>query len=239
VLGSSDDLTTAFVAGLDDSQKGFHTAEFLIYGEDSHKKASAMTARELEYLAATAQNLKNVADALAASWLVGVDGKPAYRGIFVTAGEADNTTYPSLSAVGEEIVNGWTGICDEVADGKIATPFDEQDPNKVESQFSYNSLQDFSDNLRSVQNAYLGAALGKTATAGASISERIAAQNQDLDNRVKSEIEAAITAVLAIPAPFPVSLKVPANAATIHAAQDAIRTLRATLNDDVMPIVKG
>jgi len=42
----------------------------------------------------------------------------------------------------------------EVANGKIADPFDQRDPNIVESQFSGNSLADFANNIMGSKNAY-------------------------------------------------------------------------------------
>lgn len=240
VLTDGNALTTAFVTSLGNSQKGFHTIEFLIYGEDSNKVAAALTARESEYLQASAEHLKNVATSLATSWETGTDGNAAYINVFTTAGEAGNSVYPSLGAAGEEIVQGMIGICEEVAEGKIARPFDASDPNLVESQFSFNSLQDFSDNIRSVQNAYRGQVPGGAApAAGTTLSEKVGARDPALDLRVKEASNAAIDAILRIPAPFPRAVTDPAAAPAIKEAQEAIRKLRDTLQNGVLPLVRG
>lgn len=239
VINGSTPLTADYIATLSDNQKGFHTIEFLIYGEDSNKLPAAFTAREIAYMTASAQNLQDVANNLVNSWNDGVDGQPAFRTTFVTAGEEGNTTYPSLSAAGEEVIQLMVDICDEVADGKIDKPFAARDPNLVESQFSFNSLQDFSDNMRSIENVWLGHAPGQTATEGATPTALMASVDADLDARVKAEIKDAIEAILAIPAPFPTTIQNPAHDDTIKAAIEKIQTLRATLFDDVMPIVKG
>ena len=56
----------------------------------------------------------------------------------------------------QEMVNGMIVIADEVANGKISDPFNEKDTTLVESQFSFNSISDFQDNIRGIQNVYMG-----------------------------------------------------------------------------------
>lgn len=234
VLNSNISMTPEYAATLADNQKGFHTVEYLIYGESSNKTASQFTAREFEYLKAISQNLQDVANLLVDSWNKG--DKP-FRTTFVSAGEAGNTVYPSLKSAGEEIINGIVGICDEVADGKIATPFDAKDPNLVESQFSLNSLQDFSDNIRSVQNAWMGHVAGATVTAGVSLHDRIETVDQALADRVTQEIQNAIDAILEIPGPFPTAILNDQNGPVINNAQDKIRIVRDSFQANVLPLI--
>ena len=126
------------------------------------------------------------------------------------------------------MIEGMSGICDEVANGKIAAPFDEQDTRLVESQFSWNSLADFANNMRSVQNAYVGGY--HNASDGKGIDELVAEMDASLDTRLKGEIDAAIAAINAIPAPFRDNL----DASTqIEAAQEAIQTVFDTLENDI------
>ncbi len=237
VLNSGAAIDATALKSLTTNQKGFHTIEFLIFGEDSQKAASAITAREFEYLDAVAEDLKTIATTLSASWTDGVGGNVAYATTFATAGEPGNTAFPSLGSAGQTIVNSMMAICDEVANGKIQDPFAAQDPNLVESQFSFNSLKDFADNMRSVENGYNGARPGLTAPAGTSLTERVAAVDPAVDAKIKADIAGAIAAIQKIPEPFPTSLKVEANAATIKAAQDAISKLNQTLQDELLPLV--
>lgn len=237
VLNAGAHLDATTVAALPGNQKGFHTVEFLLYGESSTKPVAALSAREIEYLSASSQALRDVAEALVKSWKDDVGGKEPYRQLFITAGESGNSTFPSLTAAAEEIVQGMIGICEEVADGKIAAPFDAGDPNLVESQFSYNSLEDFSDNLRSVENAYRGAAGAAVAPAGTSLADRVAARDPDLDARIKKELADAIAALGAIPPPFPVAIKNPEARPSIENAQEAVRKIRTTLLEELLPLV--
>jgi putative iron-regulated protein len=238
VLASSDTLDQAYISNLPETQKGFHTVEFLLWGEDSQKTAAEITTRELEYLNALSDELVAITTDLAASWTAGVDGQPAYRTVFTTAGDPQNTAYPSLNAAAQEILGGMSGICDEVANGKIADPYDARDPNLVESQYSFNSLLDFADNVRSVENAYTGDFPLGTRT-GRGLTDFVAAKDAALDTRVKAEIAAAITALGQIPSPFRDAIQDPANDAAIEAAQEAIRTLQATIDGDLSTAVLG
>lgn len=238
VLASGDTLDQAYIRNLPETQKGFHTIEFLLWGEDSTKAAADLTARELEYLAGLTDELVAITADLSTSWTTGVGGAPAYRTVFTTAGEAGNTAYPSLDAAAQEILGGMSGICDEVANGKIADPYDARDPNLVESQYSFNSLLDFADNLRGVLNAYTGD-MPAAQTTGRGLADVVAANDAALDARLRGEIDAAITALAAIPSPFRDAIQSPANDALIEDAQAKIRTIQATIDGDLTTAVLG
>jgi putative iron-regulated protein len=236
VLDSDDDLTQAYIHNLAETQKGFHTIEYLLWGETSDKTANMMTERELEYLVALSEELTVITGDLVASWTEGVDGQPAYREVFTTAGQPNNTAYPSLQSAAQEILVGMSGICDEVANGKIADPYDARDPNLVESQYSFNSLDDFADNMRSVLNAYTGDFPAGDAE-GSGLDGYVAARDPDLDARFRAEIEASIAAIGEIPSPFRDAITDPANDELIETAQAAIRTVQATIDGDLSTAV--
>ncbi len=236
VLASGNALTQAYVAGLPEEQKGFHTLEYLLWGENGAKPASALTARELEYARALAAELVQVTGDLAASWTSGVGGAGAFRAVFVDAGTGGNLSYPSLSSAAQEILVGMSGICDEVANGKIADPYDAHDPQKVESQFSFNSQLDFADNLRGVLNAYTGDALA-AGTTGRGLADYVAERDPALDARLRAEIQAAIDAIGAIPPPFRTAITTPSAYPAIEAAQAAVRKVQATIDGDLTKAV--
>lgn len=236
VLASNAEFTPTFVASLQETQKGFHTVEYLLFGVNRAKTADSLTSRELAYLEAIANEMKEIGAALAASWTTSVDGQPAYRDVFVTAGEAGNSAFPSLVSAAQQIVEGMSTICDEVANGKIADPYDAHDTTLVESQFAWNSIADFQDNLRGVQNVYLGS-MPLAGTSGRGLSDWVAERDPELDARVKAEIEAAIEAIGAIPAPFRDAINDPAAYAAIEAAQEAVRHVQNTLERDVLALL--
>ncbi len=224
------------MANLQETQKGFHTIEYLLWGQDSAKTAADMTDREMEYLLALSEELTLITSDLALSWSEGVAGDAPYRDVFVTAGESGNSIYPSRSSAAEEILQGMVDICTEVAEGKIADPYDARDPNLVESQYSFNSLFDFQDNIRSVLNAYTGD-MPAAETEGVGLDDYVAALDPDLDARFQAEIDAAITALGEIPPPFPEAITDPANDDLIETAQQAIATVQTTIEGDIMPLV--
>ncbi len=233
VLLSGDDLNAAYMTSLDATLKGFHTAEYLLFDETV---SGDLGDRELMYLVATTAEMAGAGDELHRAWTEGLDGEPAYAGVLEAAGSADSVLYPSKQSAAEEIVRGAIGILDEVANGKIADPFDEQDTKLVESQFSFNSLTDFTNNVRSVQNAYLGA-VPDAGTSGVGLTAFVADVDADLDARLKGELTAALAALGEIPEPFRDAITDPAAADKIRAAQEAIRAVQTTMEGDVLPLV--
>ncbi len=233
VLASSFELTPEFVAdGLGPALRGYHTVEYLLFRDGMPRNVADITERERQYLVAATTVLSNDATLLHEAWAVGIDGGTPFKDEFDAAGTG-GSRYSSQRAAVQELIEGAIAICDEVANGKIADPYDENDPGLVESQFSFNSLRDFQNNIRSVQNAYLGTYGGVPGTAHG-LTDFVAEKNADLDTRLKGEIEAAIAAIAAIPEPFRNNL----NASTeIEAAQAAIVTVMNTLSDDVSGLV--
>jgi uncharacterized iron-regulated protein len=226
VLASSFELTPDFIRdGLGPALRGFHTVEYLLFRDGNPRPVANLTAREREYLVAATQVLAEDAAALADEWMGG------FAQEFARAGKSGSRYSSQLDAV-HEIVDGMVGILDEVANGKIADPVTQQDVHLVESQFSWNSLVDFQNNMRSAQNAYLGGY--HSGTDGVGIDAYVASKDAALDARVRAELQATIDALAAIPVPFEQNL----DAATeIEAAQGAMRTVLTTLQEDVKPML--
>ena len=227
VLDSGDALTVDFVSGLEDTQKGFHTIEFLLFREGNQRQASDITQRELEYLVSTTENLKASTSQLRLAWAP--EGEN-FSSAVAQAG-VGSAIYPSQSSAVQEMVNGMITIADEVANGKISDPYNESDTTLVESQFSFNSISDFQDNIRGIQNVYMG----KFTNDGQGLNEFVNSQNPDLDARFQQELQAAIDAIGAIPDPFRDSIT--ANRGAVQAAIDAVSTVQQTLEQDILPLV--
>lgn len=230
VMNSDFELTADFVAeGLGPALRGFHTVEFLLFSEGEARDIATVGERELEYLVAATTVLAGDAHLLHVSWTGGTiddEAISSYKAEFDGAGSS-GSRYNTQVQAAQEIIEGMIAICDEVANGKIADPYDEQDTSLVESQFSFNSLVDFHNNLVSVENAYLGV-YNNMPENPVGITDYVAEMDADLDARVKSELTAAKAAIQNIPEPFRNNL----NANTqIEAAQTAINTLITTLND--------
>ena len=225
VLASNFELTPEFIEeGLGPALRGFHTVEYLLFHDGSPRNTADMTQREREYLVAVTKVLANDAATLADAWNDG------FATEFANAGMSGSRYQTETDGV-LEILDGMIGICDEVANGKIADPFDEKDTRLVESQFSWNSITDFQNNLRSVQNSYNGGY--HNGQDGKGLNEYVIEQDAALDQRLQSQIQDAINKIGAIPEPFRDNL----NATTeITAAQEAVLTVLETLQNDVVPL---
>ncbi|MBL4823546.1 MAG: iron-regulated protein A precursor [Colwellia sp.] len=240
LLDGTATFSADFIALLNDDVQGFHTMEFLLFGDgvtDNEKLIADMSEREREYLSATAEVFYGYTQELYNAW---VSSDDAYQDKLLTV---DNDIYSSKLAVVEELINGMIGIVDEVGNGKIADPFGDSDATAdtslVESQYSWNSLTDFTDNIIGVQNVYRGEFDGAADKAG--IIDFVSAADATLASRVDDEITAAITAIIAIAGedelPFRQAISDTDARVRIQAAIDALATVQASLENDVLTLL--
>jgi len=226
VLNSQFELTPEFIRdGLGYSLRGFHTIEFLLFRDGSPRNVADVTQREKEYLSSVSQVLLEDTETLHNEWHDG------FRDEFVNAGSSGSRYSSSTQAV-QEIIEGIIVIADEVGNGKIGDPYLTKDVLSVESQFSWNSLTDFKNNILSIENAYMGK--NPNGIDGTGLDDFIKEINQTLDTRVKQEITAAYNAIDAIPEPFRNNLYADT---PILAAIEACNTLLNTFQEDVKPFI--
>lgn len=235
VLDGPNDLTPQFIRSVDPALKGFHTAEFLLFDFE----ADELGDREFEYLISVVGDIRITAEELFTDWTEG-DGDqfPEPFGELMKSAGPGNGSFPSLVTALQQIIEGQRIILAEVGEGKIADPFDTGDVTSVESPFSFNSLIDFSNNIQGVLNVFLGDQneLGKF---GDGLVDLLDIEDPVLSNRLENEINAAIDAILAIPAPFRDAINDPDAADEIEAAIEAVLTIEATLANDVLPVVNA
>jgi len=112
------------------------------------------------------------------------------------------STFPTLKAAIAQVLSddegSCVGIANEVGTAKIANPFSAGDIAYVESPYSYNSITDFQDNLRSVRNVWLGSLNGSAAST--SFAKFFQAVNTPVG--VEAAVNDAIKKIGEIPAPF-------------------------------------
>lgn len=231
VLGSADAITESFLALQEGTLKGFHTIEFLLWGESSNKTVDEFTEREFEYLVAASGTLHNDAESLFTLWDP-ADGN--YISNLLTAGNG-SAIYVSQKSALEELTNALIIIADEVANGKINDPLVQEDVTLEESRFSNNSKQDFADNMRSILNIYTGTFNG--AGTGEGLDDIISAEDPDLHAHILEDIEAAITAIESIPGTFTTAIF--DHPAEVTAAQDAVRHVQEILEEEVLPLISN
>ena len=225
VLASESDLTSEFVHGLGPGLRGYHTIEYLLFRDGATRAAATVSERERDFLAAAAQLLLADATLLHGEWESG------FAQDFAKAGQK-NSPYPTQADAAVEIVDGIIAALDRLANAKLADPVLQQDVELVQSQFSWNSLRDFEDNLRGARDAYLGT--GSDGTDALGIDAYVTSQDEALNRRVRAQLDEALQALAAMPAPFEQHLSA---GAEIDATQDAIRAAIVTLRDAVRPLL--
>ena len=250
VLASNRTLDLDFVRNLGANLQGFHTVEYLLFGEGTSaqkKVASELTSKELEYLDSTSALLVEKTGQLAHAWTTNADpDNPSLPGfVEIISRPGPNTPfYPPTQAVLSEYVKGIIGILDEVANGKIAGPMGSTigsaDPSLVESPFSWNSVADFSNNVRSALYVYSG---DYRATPGPGIIDVV----RDTDPELAKNTERALRRIIFemsriggdVEIPFREAIVQPEPRKKIEHIIQLLNELSATFTNKILPIVEG
>lgn len=194
---------------------GFHAVEYVLFRDGQDRSVSDISENELVFCAAVAQDLRNQCIRLEASWC-GIDNVTSakkeiledaeleptndYGEMMKTAGMPGNSHYKTQMSAIVQILQGASDISDEVGNTKITDPVSSGNVLDVESWYSWNSIADFADNIRSVQHAYNG---GLSATPQEhSVSSIVRSKKASLDDDLKIAIANAISEIEAMPAPF-------------------------------------
>lgn len=234
ILNSGQAITTNLLEANNEA-RGFHTIEYLIWGLNGDKTASQLTARELEYLVAAAQNIKSKTQQLHNGWL---PSQGNFANYFLTAGQAGNQSYKSQKEALLEFVEGIIIIADEVSITKIETPLNgnngEASPDDEESRFSNNSKLDFANNIRSIQNIYLG---DYRTVQGKGLTDLVASINATMDATIKTKINDAINAIEIIPGTFTNAIF--NNRPAVQNAQQKVAELKLTLESQLQPLISN
>jgi len=250
LLATQSGFTATEIQVWNDDVQGFHTMEYLLFGDgvnDNHKSISELTVLEREYLTAAAEVFSGYTDVLYKAWTVAQDpsdiNSPAYQNLLLTP---DNDVYSSKLAVVQELINGMIGIVDEVANGKISDPFgtsiDTTDTSKVESQYSWNSLADFTNNIQGVQNVYLGR-MPSQSSFDVGIYDFVKSADTVVADRIDNEISLAIESIKSIAGdndmPFRKAINDVDGRVRIQAAIDALVIVQASLENDVLTLLNS
>jgi putative iron-regulated protein len=235
VLAGSAPLSQDYINGLAGTLKGFHGVEYVLFGSSGAKRAADFTLREREYLIYATASLVQAANALRGTWSEG-----GYMQTFASAGMSGNSVYVTQSAAVRELVNGMIATCDNVANRKIGAPFDQRDRSLEESAFSHNSNNDFADHIRGIQNIYLGTYMRLSGPGNSvqrtGIRTLVLAKMPRLDTTIQSQLNAAIRAIGEMTPNFGEAIS--SNPASVEAARERIRELKATLEDQVLPLAQ-
>ncbi len=226
---------------------GFHGLEYIIFRDGEPRSASAISDNEMIYAVAVAGDLCYQTYRLEAAW-AGIDNissnkrevleelemEPTdnFGDYMLNAGLAGSIYKTPADAI-EEMLDGCETIADEVAMTKIGKPYTGEDVNYIESPYSWNSLQDFEDNIRGIQFVYLGGLSGKEDSAK-SLSTLIASKDAKADQNVRDAISNAIAKIQACQHPFVQNYNTTAVQAAINACSeltDALNAAKGVINN--------
>ena len=119
--------------------------------------------------------------------------------------DGSNSTFPTLKAAIAQVLSDDEGsclaICGEVGTAKIANPFSAGDVSYVESPYSYNSIADFRDNIRSIRNVWLGST-DKKANKYSFHTFFASVKSETMNNKVENGYVSAIEGISNMPSPF-------------------------------------
>lgn len=263
-LNNNPTATKADVEAAGDDLRGFHAIEWLLFGDgvaDNDKTAAELSGETgaLNYLVALAEHFKDQTQALEDGWTTDINGNGPYATLLKEP-SGTNPVFGSYTAVMDELIDGIIGIADEIGNAKIADPFGasigDADTSQVESQYSWNSLTDFHNNVQSIMNVYTGRLGFDWQTDTLTDTDNglyafVLAHDSTLAMRVFEEIRSAQQAIALIKGdsdntttdigpgdePFRNQISDAAGRLLIEDAIAALNTLLNTLTGDVKPLI--
>ena len=117
-----------------------------------------------------------------------------------------NSTFDDIEDAFSQIINNDEGsaaaIANEVGGGKIGHPFRSGYIFYVESPYSYNSITDFQNNIRSIENVWYGNIDGANGTSNVSLHQWFAKNDSKTGKAIEAAISDGIAKIGNMPAPF-------------------------------------
>ena len=117
------------------------------------------------------------------------------------SGSSFSTLKAAIAQVLSDDEGSCVAIANEVGTAKIANPFSAGDVSYVESPYSYNSITDFCDNIRSIRNVWLGST-NETVHQYSFHSFFASVQNNAVNEKVENAYASAIEGIGNMPSPF-------------------------------------
>lgn len=206
ILSSNQTISMDIIASA--NVHGFHTIEYLIFEDGNPRVYSDLSDKQIEYLRVAVEYLRDDCLKLWSSWN-GEDGitgrdlerleelefEPSYNFAyqFKNAGKSGSSFVSQDDAI-DQIIDGCIDIASEVGSQKIGGPNASGDVLDVESWYSWNSIDDYANNIISIRNSYFGGS-GLTSAATNSLSAYVKAKDADLDAQVIAAVNEAYTAI--------------------------------------------
>jgi putative iron-regulated protein len=211
---------------------GYHAIEFLLWGQDQSADGpgdrpftdyvtggtgtAANQDRRGEYLKSATELLVEDLHAVEEQW------EPGEAGTYV----AEFLAGDPQAAVGKMLTGMGSLSGAELSRERMNNALQEQDQEEEHSCFSDNTLADLLANATAVENVYLGR---YGVADGPGLDELVRARNAALDDTLKAQLTAVLTAIKAIPAPFDQAIVGADGQAKVQTAIDALKAVTDTL----------
>ena len=117
------------------------------------------------------------------------------------SGSSFSTLKAAIAQVLSDDEGSCVAIANEVGTAKIANPFSAGDVSYVESPYSYNSITDFQDNIRSIRNVWYGTRTGSAASKSF-YNFFVQTNKSATSNNIVTLFNDAINKIGNMPAPF-------------------------------------
>lgn len=234
IINGGETINDNFIDDQDNNVRGFHTVEYLLWSTESKaagvqaSKAEVVKAldgnqRRQDYLKTVTKDIADTANDLYTSWDPNSGSSGAYADTLATAGQDDNSVYQSQRAGVQEVIEGMRIIANEVGTGKLQP----NDVTNVESWYSYNSREDFMDDIRGIKAVYTGNYGGHDGPGVTDFVQTVGTNS--LDSAVRNQIDYAIEQIDQIDQPFRDNF----DSTQTQNAIDAVVELRDMLENDV------
>jgi putative iron-regulated protein len=230
ILASSVVFSDSYLDGLPGNLKGLQAIEYILFGADGNKLASALTQRELLFLNALVFKNQILINALATNWKT--DSSVGYFKPFVYAGDGSGI-YSSQIIVYELIADTLINVLNRIVGNETTVPFNLTNQTLEAIPYSTNTIKTFRDNIQGIKNIYIGSYL----IDGKGLEEFVNIYNTTLNAKIKQQLDEALAALSAITDPFGVAITT--QAPQIQTAITKINALKISLKDEMLPLFKS
>lgn len=234
LVEGDDPVDEEMIAGLGSTTTGFPALEWLLYGEGSEALTvteDPLGARRCALTVLLAQRLRDDTSVMSELWHT---GEGSYLDQLIHPGDPGDD-FETPSEVEAEIINRMLFTVQDLRETRLGKPLGTDSgglpqPGLVEAPYSHRSLRDARDSLRGVRDHWTGARLAGDQRLG--MVDRIPSRDrEDIDLRFLAAIDAADTALAAIPEPL--STAVEDTPATVQDARDALLAVQVLLQVDI------
>lgn len=241
IIAGSSTISAATVGNQGAGVRGITAIEYLIFDDGAGSSSltdvtSALTGRRLQYLVAACDDLVHTAGQLYNNWdPAGLD----YGRQIARAGAGSNVYSRQLDAI-SAIISALLTISENVQDTKIGFPAGlsaksggSTHPDSVEYPYSNASLNAIESSILSLRLIYTGSEDPEEKAAG--LDDLVAAQNPDLNEDIKNQIEKILKRVSEIRTNSgTLRTAIAGNPASVNSLYNEVRDLRILLATDLV-----